>query len=54
MKLEELTIGEEYIYIGQFVKVVEINCDEVTVETRFCEYATCKVSELRQKPARMG
>lgn len=56
MTLENLIIGEEYLHIGELVKVVEIVRDAgyVVVTTRDGARGHCEPSELRQKPARMG
>ncbi len=42
-------IGDKYVYLGQFVKVLELNCDEALIETRFWERATVDVEELSLK-----
>lgn len=56
MILENITIGEEYLHAGQFVKVVEIdrNAGYAVVTYRTGEVMRVVASELRQKPARMG
>lgn len=50
MQLSEIKVGEEYVYLGQFVEVTEIECDIVHVRTRFHEYSTCSADELIPKP----
>jgi len=57
MFAEELVIGEEYVYMGQFVEVVEIHGQEdwadVVIENRFGDRTTVKVTELSAKRPRV-
>lgn len=47
MKVE---VGKEYVYLGQWVKVIRIDADiEAVVETRFGERTTVEISELSEK-----
>jgi len=52
MNIEDITIGEEYQYLDNFVKVLEIWPDNQTavIETRFAEQTTCNIIELTPKP----
>ena len=58
MKKADLEIGKEYVCLGEFVKVLEVNdiegdedetCDSVLVETRFVERTWIAPSELSHK-----
>jgi len=53
-----ITVGEEYVYLDQFVKVIEIQgagrtrsgTEVCVIETRFGNCSTCDSNELYAKP----
>ncbi len=54
MKPDQIEVGKEYIYLGQFVRVNEVRGvfdgdAECVIETRFAEYSKCMASELGPK-----
>ena len=53
MFAEEVVVDREYLYLGQYVEVVEIHGQEdwadVVIENRFGERTTIKVTELSPK-----
>lgn len=51
VKPNSIVIGQEYVYLDQFVKVIEINSTgECVIETRFSQQTTCDLDELKEKP----
>lgn len=44
----ELEIGKEYIFDGQFVKLIRIDGEYAHVETRFGSVLICELSELEE------
>lgn len=53
MKLEDIVIGEEYLYLDQYVTVKEIWAgDTALIETRFSQVSQCHIDELTPKPPR--
>lgn len=53
MNTDDVVVGQEYSYLGQWVKVLEIHGQgdgaEAVVETRFRDLTTVPVSELEPK-----
>ena len=46
-------VGKEYVHLGHFVKLIEIEDDDTArVKNRFEEYATVRLSELSPKEPR--
>lgn len=53
MNAEDIVIGQEYDYLGRWVKAIEVHGQgdwaEVVIETRFCQQTIVPVSELEPK-----
>jgi hypothetical protein len=47
-----MIIGKEYVYLSQFVKLIAVECEQATIQTRFGEVTTVDVSELSEKEDR--
>lgn len=53
MNAEDIVIGQEYDYLGEWVEAIEVHGKadwaQVVIETRFGQRATVNVTELEPK-----
>jgi hypothetical protein len=44
-----MIVGKEYVHFGQLVRLIAVECEQATIQTRSGEVTTADVSELSEK-----